>query len=74
VALASVIVAPLWELLLQRTRAGASESERTLASSNETDQGSHGRKTYVQAAIAAGYPEKNARQSGFQTMQQIRAQ
>jgi NAD(P)H-flavin reductase len=71
VALASVIVAPLYELLLQRTRAGA--SERTLASSNETDQGSHGRKTYVQAAIVAGYPEKNARQSGFQTMQQIRA-
>jgi hypothetical protein len=29
-------------------------------------------KTYAQAAIAAGYPEKNARQSGFQTMQQIR--
>jgi hypothetical protein len=30
-------------------------------------------KTYLQAAIAAGYPEKNARQSGFQAMQQIRA-
>ena len=29
-------------------------------------------KTYKQAAIAAGYPEKNARQSGFQAMQQIR--
>jgi hypothetical protein len=30
-------------------------------------------KTYAPAAIAAGYPEKNARQSGFQAMQQIRA-
>jgi hypothetical protein len=29
-------------------------------------------KTYAQAAIAAGYPEKNARQSGFQAMKQIR--
>jgi DNA-directed RNA polymerase specialized sigma24 family protein len=29
-------------------------------------------KTYAQAAVAAGYPEKNARQSGFQAMQQIR--
>jgi hypothetical protein len=64
VALASVIVAPLYEFIA---------SKNSLASSNETDQGSHGRKTYVQAAIAAGYPEKNARQSGFQAMQQIRA-
>jgi len=29
-------------------------------------------KTYAQAALAAGYPERNARQSGFQAMQQIR--
>jgi hypothetical protein len=29
-------------------------------------------KTYAQAAIAAGYPEKNARQSGFQAIQHIR--
>ncbi len=29
-------------------------------------------KSYAQAAIAAGYPAKNARQSGYQAMQQIR--
>jgi hypothetical protein len=29
-------------------------------------------KTYAQAAVAAGYPQKNARQSGFQAMEQIR--
>ncbi len=29
-------------------------------------------KSYSDAAIAAGYPEKNARQSGYQAMQQLR--